>query len=105
MTLANLKIPVVVDISEIESLIDEIKHLQTYKLFPGDEQILVDRDDVVKIFADHVRAERKKGEWIDETFEPWGLVYHPYKCDQCGEHSETISNFCPNCGAKMEVEE
>lgn len=44
---------------------------------------------------------RKKGKWIDETFKPWGLVHHPYKCDQCGEHSETDSDFCPNCGADM----
>lgn len=48
--------------------------------------------------------ERKKGRWIDETFKPWGLVYHPYKCDQCGEHSESDSDFCPNCGARMEGE-
>lgn len=47
--------------------------------------------------------ERKKGKWIDETFKPWGLVFHPYKCDQCGEHSEADSDFCPNCGAKMEA--
>lgn len=46
--------------------------------------------------------ERKTGKWIDETFKPWGLVYHPYRCDQCGDHSEADSNFCPNCGAKME---
>ena len=45
--------------------------------------------------------ERKKGKWIDETFEPWGLVYHPYKCNQCGEHSEAASNYCPNCGSEM----
>lgn len=44
----------------------------------------------------------KRGRWIDETFKPWGLVHHPYKCDQCGEHSEEDSNFCPNCGARME---
>ena len=52
-----------------------------------------------------VQPELKKGKWIDETFKPWGLVYHPYKCDQCGEHSEADSNFCPNCGAEMEVTE
>ena len=47
------------------------------------------------------QPERKTGRWIDETFKPWGLVYHPYKCNQCGEHSETDSNFCPHCGADM----
>ena len=52
---------------------------------------------------DHtIEPERKKGRWIDETFKPWGLVHHPYKCDQCGEHSEADSDFCPNCGAEME---
>lgn len=50
------------------------------------------------------QPERKKGKWIDETFKPWGLVYHPYKCDQCGEHSEADSDFCPNCGADMRGE-
>lgn len=46
--------------------------------------------------------ERKTGKWIDETFKPWGLVHHPYKCNQCGENSEADSNFCPNCGSRME---
>ena len=65
---------------------------------------------VVDLFLEAVAAmideqptieDRKTGKWIDETFEPWGLVYHPYKCNQCGEHSEADSNFCPNCGADM----
>lgn len=49
------------------------------------------------------QPERKKGKWVDETFEfePWWVVHHPYKCNQCGERSEEDSNFCPNCGAKM----
>jgi len=48
-----------------------------------------------------LEPEHNRGKWIDETFVPWGLVYHPYKCDQCGEHSEADSNYCPNCGADM----
>ena len=52
-----------------------------------------------------VTPKRKRGKWIDETFKPWGLVYHPYRCDQCGEHSEADSNFCPNCGADMRGEQ
>ena len=50
-------------------------------------------------------AEVKHGKWIDETFKPWGLVHHPYKCNQCGERSEFDSNYCPNCGARMERSE
>lgn len=44
----------------------------------------------------------KHGKWIDETFEPWGLVHHPFKCNLCGEHAEFASPYCPNCGARME---
>ena len=56
--------------------------------------------DVPSVEAEPVR----RGKWIDETFKPWGLVHHPYKCDQCGEHSEATSDFCPWCGAKMEAD-
>lgn len=42
------------------------------------------------------------GRWIDETFKAWGLVHHPYKCDQCGYHSEAPSDYCPDCGARMD---
>ena len=48
--------------------------------------------------------ENVHGEWIDETFEPYGLVFHPFKCNLCGEHSECDSDFCPNCGADMRGE-
>ena len=45
--------------------------------------------------------ERKNGRWIDETFEPHGLVFYPYRCDQCGEHNNIPSDYCPFCGADM----
>ena len=41
--------------------------------------------------------ERKTGKWIENQ-------NGTYKCDQCGcKHSK--SNYCPNCGARMEVNE
>lgn len=73
--------------------------------FTGDRGVTVTWNDAIY----HIKTaptieERKTGKWIDETFEPWGPVYHPYKCNQCGEHSEAASNYCPNCGARMEDE-
>lgn len=66
--MAKLEIPVIVKCTEIDELIDEIKHLQTYKLFEGDEQVLIDRDDTIEIFAKHIRAsaqpEQTEQRWI-----------------------------------------
>lgn len=54
--MAKLEIPIRVFIGDIEDLIAELKALQTYKLFEGDEMKLVDLDAVVEIFAGHVRS-------------------------------------------------
>lgn len=72
--MAKLEIPVRVYMEEFEEIINELKHLQTYKLFEGDDKVLINCDDVVEIFADHLRAEilsgstieqeRKKEKWI-----------------------------------------
>ena len=66
--MAKLEIPVIVKCTEIDELIDEIKHLQTYKLFEGDEQVLIDRDKTIEIFAKHIRAsaqpEQPEQRWI-----------------------------------------
>ena len=49
-------------------------------------------------------VERKTGKWIyDSEPYPLGNPYWHYACDQCGESVPTMTNLCPNCGAKMEV--
>ena len=71
-----------------------------------------DYDTIMKIlkrFADEPSAQpmRPKGKWIQEELAYGGIPYH---CDQCGvELWDTVLgtprwNFCPNCGAEMEVE-
>ena len=46
-----------------------------------------------------VRVAEKTGRWIEDEYEMkvW--------CSKCGEEHEECSKYCPNCGAKMEVEE
>ena len=52
-------------------------------------------------------AEPKRGKWIKTA--RWGRVYY---CNQCRNYLDFdgvnagrgSTNFCPNCGAKMEVE-
>ena len=44
--------------------------------------------------ADYIEHQRKKhGNWLGS--------YCPYTCDQCGKHSDSMTNFCWNCGADM----
>lgn len=43
--------------------------------------------------------EKPQGEWIDQDFDD--LKISDYRCNQCGHYQDDITNFCPNCGAKM----
>ena len=50
--------------------------------------------------------ERPKGKWIFHGEPPWRVK----ECSECGEKShhwsgQLLPNFCPNCGAEMEMEE
>lgn len=60
----------------------------------------------------------KTGKWIDEADREYAhFGQHIYKCSECGKRAEYFvggtgvwwdrikPNFCPNCGAKMEVSE
>lgn len=55
--MAKLEVPVRLFVGDIEDLAEKINHLQTYKLFEGDDMTLVNVDEVVKIFAGHVRTQ------------------------------------------------
>ena len=39
------------------------------------------------------------GRWI---FDPYAFSMMCYECSNCGEWHDTKSNYCPNCGAKMD---
>ena len=53
----KLETSIKVDFDDIQDMIDEIKRLQTYKLFEGDDMVLLDLDAVVAIMANHVKAD------------------------------------------------
>ena len=57
------------------------------------------------------QPEQKKGKWLShyeylkrEGFKPSGLITF-WWCNQCEHGVEHATNFCPNCGAKIEGEE
>ena len=54
--------------------------------------------------------ERKTGMWVDDKRQKLDGTFHWFrKCDQCGyertdDNPDNDSNYCPDCGARMEVE-
>ena len=52
-----------------------------------------------EIHGDALRSVLKK---VNDNKKPhWIGSYAPYRCDQCGKHSDSMTNFCWNCGADM----
>ena len=53
-----------------------------------------------------LEQEPKTGHWIELQYPITDSVSsYRNKCSECGEIVEWTSNYCPNCGAKMEEEE
>lgn len=46
-------------------------------------------------------ADRPRGEWL-KVIDHDGILMEHYVCDKCGMLTTDCSNFCPNCGAKMD---
>ena len=47
-------------------------------------------------------AEVRHGRWIREK---WPSGTHKIKCSECREWNGKQSNYCPNCGARMDKED
>ena len=47
----------------------------------------------------------KQGKWIYKPKDAIETMFTLPKCSVCGHESSDANNYCPNCGAKMEVQE
>ena len=47
----------------------------------------------------------KRGEWIYKPKDAIEMMFTLPKCSVCGHESSDANNYCPRCGAKMEVQE
>ena len=95
--MAKLEIPVRVYMGELEEIINELKHLQTYKLFEGDDMVLVDCDKVVEIFADHLRAEIRSDSTVEPDLSSYSdkLWRNAYERGRAEAEAEII--YCKDC--------
>lgn len=87
-----------------QKAIDALRAMQTYKLFAGDDMLLIDQAGAMTELMLLPPAEPKTGKWVDTgSNEEW--YAREYECSECGGTMLGESNFCPNCGAKMEATE
>ena len=87
-----------------QAAIDALRKMQTYKMFSGDDMLLIDQAGAMTELMLLPPAEPKRGKWIHHPEIGWGETW---LCDQCGEKTTSTvmgkprANFCPNCGADM----
>ena len=55
--------------------------------------------------AEVERLDPKRGEWIYKPKDAIEMMFTLPKCSVCGHESSDANNYCPRCGAKMEVQE
>lgn len=77
-------------------------------------EILSDVGDINRCCAEDAEAldmaikaleqQPKTGWWIDIQYFKADETYYRPKCPFCSIEPKVYSNYCPNCGAKMEAE-
>ena len=84
-----------------QSAIDVLRDYLVGKRCPDDGTLtcrLIENEVINKLPLIQLRT----GKWIDTgSNEEW--YAREYKCSECGDTMLGDANFCPNCGAKMEV--
>lgn len=68
-----------------------------YKMFP-------DYFTVWKYLHQSPSAEQRHGKWMEHEWaeEVGGLLISNYECSECHSWERSASNYCPNCGVKMD---
>ena len=91
-----------------QAALEKVRAMQTYKLFMGDDMILVDKAEVQTelMMLPPIQPEPRTGKWALGFDNRYMEKY--YYCSRCGgrkygEH-EPLDYFCSNCGADMRGE-
>lgn len=82
--------------------------------FTGFKEEIIDSavNRLMEIIDDELSSPRPKGKWIRVDGRIHGSVSKVVKCSLCNKNAGLseeyfwhLSKFCPNCGAKMDIEE
>lgn len=58
MSKSNLSVTINANFDSIADIITDISSLQTYKLFPDDNMLLINMDDLIEILKRHIVSKR-----------------------------------------------
>lgn len=82
-----------------EELVKYINSISTHLLNEWDTLGVLDAIEKQKsVDAEPVRH----GHWIPKSLRYRDLFARDYRCSECGADPIGTSNYCPNCGAKMD---
>lgn len=86
------------DLISRQAAIDALRAMQTYKLFAGDDLLLIDQAGAQTelMMLPSAQPERVRGRWIDKS---GGIA----TCSKCGDRWGvwSVMKYCPSCGADM----
>ena len=85
------------------SICDKCENYDEYEQEPCKDAEQIDyHDDFATALKKINDYEQKSGKWIRVTDKTGHLVW---ECDKCSWQQRFNTNFCPDCGAKMESED
>ena len=96
-------LPIGTDLISRQAAIDTLENTKT-AISENGERYIAKQNAIMRIDA-LPSAQPKKGKWISLDDFRGKYNENGYKCSECDEHSDYKENFCPNCGARMEVTE
>ena len=91
----------IIDADALRALYEKALQFDPHEYIPPSE-VIADIDEAPTIDAEPV----KHGVWIEHKWaeENEGILIFNYECTVCHAWIRDKSNFCPNCGAKMDGE-
>ena len=93
------------DLIDRQAAIDALRAMQTYKLFAGDDMLLIDQTGAQTelMLLPSAQPMRKEAKWKTVYFGHESIGHRPriLYCSRCNQCAAYPTDFCPACGADM----
>ena len=84
-----------------QAAIDALRKMQTYKMFSGDDMLLIDQAGAMTELMLLPPAEPKRETATVSVGKSKGGVTMWYECAACGEPVDQGDTFCSGCGRRL----